>query len=216
MFPQDEHAALSAALAWAWSETFAPVRLPRESFLRGVALHDRGYEDCDADEIGRMPRRRWREIQARGFEPQADDPVVDLVVALHVRRLVSGRSDRGARRLLAAMDAAVPELVAAAGVSPNDAAAADRITNLCDRISFDFCLEEPAGGSVEVLAGDGTPIRVTYELDGEGGIELDPWPLDAPTATGNILGYRATGYPAVLEAVPTPFLAVRTAEARAR
>jgi hypothetical protein len=215
VFPQSEHAALSAALAAAWSEAFAPVRLPRDGFLRGVALHDRGYEDHDADEIGRMERARWLEIQERGFAPQ-DDPVVDLVVALHVRRLVSGGTDHGARRLLAAMDDALPALVAAAGARPDDAAAADRITNLCDRIAFDFCLEEAASGGVDVVAADETPIRVTYALDGDGTIELDPWPLAVPTVPGGIVGYRAAGYPTVLDAVPTPFLVRPDAEGGVR
>jgi hypothetical protein len=47
---------------------------------------------------------------------------------------------------------------------------------------------------------------VRYTLDGGGTIELDPWPLDVPTLTGGIVGYRAAGYPTVLDEVPTPFL----------
>ena len=73
----------------AWSDAFAPVRLPRERFVRGVREHDRGYDEHDADEIGQVPTDRWLAIQERGFAPTRDDAVVDLVVALHVRRLVS-------------------------------------------------------------------------------------------------------------------------------
>ena len=102
------------------------------------------------------------------------------------------------------MDDALPALVRDAGVSADDAAAADRITDLCDRISFDFCLEEPDSGAVEVLGADGTPVRVAYAVDGRGTITLDPWPLDRP-ALGGTLAFAAEGYPEVLEPVPTPF-----------
>jgi hypothetical protein len=205
VFPQREHARLSAALADAWSDAFAPVRLPRERFVRGVAEHDRGYGEHDADEIGHVSRDRWLAIQERGFAPTGEDPVVDLVVALHVRRLVSGGGDDGARRLLQAMDAALPALVREGGVPAGDAAAADRITDLCDRISFDFCLEEPDSGAVDLLGADGSQARISYAVDGHGTIVLDPWPLDRPALGGTVLTYAAAGYPEVLEEVPTPF-----------
>lgn len=205
MFPQREHARFSAALADAWSDAFAPVRLPRERFVRGVAEHDRGYSEHDADEIGLVSRDRWLAIQERGFAPRREDTVVDLVVALHVRRLVSSGDDDGSRRVLGAMDDALPALVREAGTSTGDAAAADRITDLCDRISFDFCLEQPDSGAVDVLAAEGTPVRVAYAVDGRGTIALDPWPLDRPALGGTVLAYAAEGYPEVLEKVPAPF-----------
>jgi hypothetical protein len=214
VFPQREHARLSAALADAWSDVFAPVRLPRERFVRGVAEHDRGYAEHDVDEIGQVSRDRWLAIQERGFAPTGEDPVVDLVVALHVRRLVSGSDDDGSRRVLIAMEDALPALVREAGASDDDAAAADRITHLCDRISFDFCLEEPDSGAVDVLDADGTPVRVAYAVDGRGTIALDPWPLDRPALGGAVLAYAAEGYPDVLEEAPTPFAVEPMGEAR--
>ena len=205
MFPQREHARFSAALADTWSDAFVPVRLPRERFVRGVAEHDRGYAEHDVDEIGQVPRDRWLAIQERGFAPTGEDTVADLVVALHVRRLVSGGDDDRSRRLLQAMDDDLPALVEGAGVDIGDAAAADRITDLCDRISFDFCLEEPNSGAVDLLGADGSQARISYAVDGHGTIVLDPWPLDRPALGGTVLAYAAAGYPEVLEEVPTPF-----------
>jgi hypothetical protein len=205
IFPQREHAVLSATIASAWDDATWPIRLPREPFVRGVARHDRGYDDHDADEIGRVSRERWLAIQEQGFAPTRADPVVDLVVALHVRRLVSSGDDDGSRRVRRAMDEALPALVRAAGVSAEDAAAADRITSLCDRISFDFCLEEPDSGAVDLLGADGSQARISYAVDGHGTIVLDPWPLDRPALGGTVLAYAAAGYPEVLEEVPTPF-----------
>ena len=205
VFPQLEHARLAAAIALAWEDGLAPVPLPREGFVAGVALHDRGYGEHDDDEIGAVSDDRWLAIQSRGFTPVGDDVVVDLVVAMHVRRLVSHRSSDAARRALAEMDAALVEVRADAGVAEEDAAAADRITDLCDRVAFDFCLEQPAAGVVPVSGHDGGSVALAYEVDGEGNVALDPWPLRPGTVTGIVLGYAAEGYPRRLEPVVTPF-----------
>ena len=206
VFPQREHARFAAVIADAWSDAFAPIRLPRERFVLGVAEHDRGYVEHDADEIGNLPAGRWLGIQERGFAATHDDAVVDLVVGLHVRRLVSLGHDQETRRVLAAMDAEVPALVRAAAVSAGDAYAADRVTDLCDRISFDFCLEEPASGSVEVVGADGTATAVRYALDGLDAVTLEPWPLAVERLNGTVQAFAAEGYPDDLEPVPTPFI----------
>jgi hypothetical protein len=207
VYPQAEHARLAAAVAAAWgNDAFARPRLPFDAFVTGVALHDRGYGELDADPVLDVPAARWNGIQRRGFAPDGHDPVVDLVVALHVRRLVSAARLRAERGLLEEMTAALPALHAAAGVDENDAAAADAITDLCDRIAFDFCFEEPAGGSVEVRPGPGAaPVRVFYAVDGEGGVTLSPWPLGVPSVTGVVLAFEAVGYPDAPVPAMTPF-----------
>jgi hypothetical protein len=205
VFPQLEHARLAAAIAIAWDDRVAPLPLPLESFVAGVALHDRGYGEHDDDEIGAVPADRWLEIQRQGFTPLGDDAVVDLVVAMHVRRLVSHRGDDRTRATLAEMDETLVALREDAGVSEEDAADADRITDLCDRVAFDFCLEQPASGVVVVSGRDGESIALGYELDGQGNVAFDPWPLRPHPVAGIMLGYAAEGYPGRLEPVVTPF-----------
>jgi hypothetical protein len=119
----------AGALALDWRER---PPLPFDSFVRGVALHDRGYSEHDVDDIESVDRDRWLELQRAGFGEHDDDPIVDLVVSMHVRRLV-GHDPQ--------MDAAIPRLCARAGVSVADAEAADRITAVCDGIAFDVCLD---------------------------------------------------------------------------
>jgi hypothetical protein len=206
VFPQLEHARLSAAIALVWDDAFGPLPLPRESFVTGVALHDRGYGEHDADGIGAVPRERWLAIQRGSFAPAGVDPVADLVVAMHVRRLVSHATHDRARAALTEMDEAIPALREAAGVSEAEAAAADRITDLCDRVSFDFCLEQRDSGSVHVIGPAGEVLAVRYEVDGQGTIVLEPWPLAPRTVSGVLLAYAAESYPRVLEPVVTPFL----------
>jgi hypothetical protein len=104
------------------------------------------------------------------------------------------------------MTAALSELHRAAGVDEGDAAEADRITDLCDRIAFDFFVEEPTNGRVAVAPARGAePIAVAYTVDGHGEITLEPWPLGLPRVSGIILGFRAERYPDELEPVVVPF-----------
>jgi hypothetical protein len=159
--------------------------------VRGVADHDRGYGEHDDDPIGgEMSEEHWLGIQRRGFAPRGEDPVVDLVVALHVRRLI------GEGEAFAEVDALMPSLLAAAGVSREQAEAADAVTNVCDVASFVFCFEEPAERDVR-----GHRIRV----DGEGLVEIDPWPFALPRLVGLVTAFEAAGYPARLVPVAVPF-----------
>src|SRR3954471_19444217 len=177
VFPQAEHARLAATLALAWRDR---PPLPFGSVVRGVADYDRGYGEHDADEIGAVESERWVAIQRVGFAPRGEDPVVDLVVALHVRRLLSSQEDEHERAAYAEVDAVVPTLVAAADVAGAAAEAADAVTNVTDRLAFAFCFEEPAAGEVR---------GIRYTLDGFGLIELDPWLLALPRLTGLVTGF---------------------------
>ena len=203
VFPQSEHARLAGTIALAWgNDLFARPALPFDAFVRGVTLHDRGYDPFDADGIGEVPSDRWAAIQRASFAPRGEEPVVDLIVALHVHRLVSSVDET----VLGPMTAQLPELHRAAGVDESAAAEADRITDLCDRIAFDFCVEEATSGRVAVAPARGTdPVAVVYTVDGYGEITLAPWPFGLPRLSGIMLGFRAERYPDQLEPVVVPF-----------
>ncbi len=193
VFPQADHARLAGALALSWRERPA---LPFDSFVRGVADHDRGYGEHDADEIGSVESERWVAIQRRGFTVRSGDPVVDLVASLHVRRLLSSQADEHERAAFAEVTALLPSLLDVAGATEEEAERADAITNVCDRIAFDFCFEEPSEGQVRGIA---------YALDGQGSITLEPWPLTVPRLVGLVTAYEADGYPERLVPVVVPF-----------
>jgi hypothetical protein len=187
VFAQAEHARVAAELAAAW-RPHPPLLWA--SFVAGVALHDRGYDALDTDGIGEVERERWLAIQWASFEPRGVDPVVDLVAATHVRRLVGDDPD-GDR-----MAAALPAIRAAAGVSEAEAAVADRITEACDFLSFELCFEEPAARRVGELS---------FTVDGSGGARVDPWAFDVPRLDLVATAYRADGYPQRLVPEPTLF-----------
>ena len=122
--PQAEHARLSGAIAAVWARQ---QPLPFESLVRGVTLHDRGYGELDNDEIGAVEPERWVEIQLRGFDERSGDAVVDLVVALHIRRLIGDDEQPARAEFAREIDAALPELRAAADVDDEEAHTADGV-----------------------------------------------------------------------------------------
>jgi hypothetical protein len=63
-------------------------------------------------------------------------------------------------------------------------------------VAFDFCLEEPASGSI---------AGVAYEVDGKGAITLDPWPLVPAELDGFVTAFLAEGYPDLPAPVVVPF-----------
>ena len=195
VYPQAEHARVAAAIAAAWGQSRPPV--PFESFVRGVALHDRGYGELDADGIGEIDDERWLEIQRRGFSVQEDDAVVELVVALHIHRLASYGESPGRQAAAREFAAALPARRAAAKLTEDEAAAADRVTNLCDRISFELCFEHEVEFSVAGYACTATA---------DGVATVDPWPLVPKRLEILATGYESEGYPEILQPVERTFV----------
>lgn len=176
---------MAGAIAAAWRPETIP--LPFGSFVRGVTLHDRGYGELDADELGSIAPERWAgEIQTRGFRARSGDAVTDLVVALHIRRLIGDDVEHPARAALA------HEIDERLGDVSAEARAADTVTELCDRLAFAFCFEEVASGEVG---------GIEYVYDGRERITLDPWPLAAASLRGVVVGFESEGYPERLEPV---------------
>ena len=207
VYPQAVHARLAATIAAAWgNERFERPSLPFESFVQGVALHDRGYGELDSDDPRDMQPDAWVDIQRRSFAPRGEDPVVDLVVAMHIRRLVSTASNAAEIEALREIEEELPRLRDAAGVSEAEALAANDITLVCDRISLELCVEVPRSWSYEVLPmADAEPIELAHSHDGEGHVTLRPWPLAVPWLTGIVGGFRLDGYPDRLEPVIRTF-----------
>jgi hypothetical protein len=191
VFPQAEHARFAAVFALAWAE---PPPLPLASFVRGVADHDRGYGEHDDYDIDTVDDSAWIEIQRRGFAPRGEDAVVDLVAALHVRRLLSGNDPVAT----AEADEVITSLLPRAGVSREQADAADAVTNVCDVISFQFCFEAPSDREVR-------GYRVL--TDGEGGVGVEPWPFRLSELVGVVTAFERDGYPELLVPVVVPFQA---------
>jgi hypothetical protein len=205
--PQWEHQRLAGTLALRWGNAmFARPPIPRDSFLLGVGLHDRAYGPLDNLPIGGIPEVEWLALTQAGFAMTWADPAADLIVKLHLQRLTGYSSAPARQAAAAAMAAQVAQHAQRHGLDAATFARIDRITNLCDRIAFDFCFEAPATGEVSIFPryDANTEVVVSYRIDGST-ITVRPWPFGVEVATGYLIGYQHAGYPAVLEPVLLPY-----------
>lgn len=213
VIPQSEHLKLAGTLALVWGNVrfdFPPF--PRLSVVTGIALHDRAFGYLDTVAIREAADEDWLPLTRRGFFMPCSDPVADLITRLHLRRLVIA-DDTPARRALAQeMELAIEQQLAQHGFSREVFERIDRITNFCDRVSVDFCFEQPAQGAVQIyprnVGQEALPLQ--YQIDA-GEIAIAPWPLSVETCQGYLVGYQRAGYPERLDPVILPYR-IRPAE----
>jgi hypothetical protein len=207
---QWEHQKLAGTLALLWGNAeFERPPVPFESFLAGVGLHDRAYGALDNLPIGELPEVEWLALTRAGFDMAWSDPIADLIAKMHLKRL-AGYGDAPARRALAAeMAQAIEQQLRRHGLDAATFERIDRITNLCDRIAFDFCFEAPAEGTVQILPRNDRDddVPVLFQI-ANGTIEVAPWPFGVSSLEGYLVGYQLDGYPTALEPVMVPYRVV--------
>jgi hypothetical protein len=154
--------------------------------------------------IGQVDEATWLATQRRGVLMRSPDPVVDTVVLMHLRRLVSGHDTDAAKELLTLVDAGIDENLELGKKERIVFQGADSVTEACDMISFRFCFEEPIRFVQNVASGSGFR-DVNVALGVEGLVELHPWPLSVPELHGCVLAYASEGYPDHLNPVLLPY-----------
>ena len=82
----------------------------------------------------------------------------------------------------------------------------DRITNLCDKISFDFCMDVPDSGEVSIFPrnDEDAEIPVQHHVE-DGMIHVNPWPFSVDAYEGYLIAYRSDGYPERLDPFILPY-----------
>jgi hypothetical protein len=204
---QWEHQKLAGTLALLWGNAdFERPSAPFESFLTGIGLHDRAYGPLDNLPIGELPEEEWLALTRAGFEMTWADPVADLITKMHLKRLTSYGSAPARQAMTAEMTLAIQEQLQRHGFDVVLFERIDRITNLCDRIAFDFCFEAPAEGGVRIFPRNDrdNEAAVRYHIE-DGTIAVDPWPFGVDSHAGYLVGYQLEGYPAVLEPLMLPY-----------
>jgi hypothetical protein len=199
--PQSEHQRLAGTLALLWgNDDFERPVVPFESFLAGIGLHDRAYGPLDSLPIGELTEEEWLTLTRTGFDMTWSDPIADVIVKLHLKRLVSYVDSPARQALLAEMGQAIELHLQRHGLDGATFERIDRITNLCDRIAFDTSFEAPSEGKVSVFpTGDRDhEVAVHYRVEA-GAIQVDPWPFALDMYVGYLVGYQLDGYPNVLE-----------------
>lgn len=205
--PQSEHLKLVGALAQLWGN--AEFNLPpvsHNSMIVGMSQHDRGYGVFDNDAIGEMREETWHGIARRGFHMYNSDAVADTIVKYHVRRLAASNPLPERQALAAEFSQGIEEQLEEHHLSKELFDRIDRITNLTDKISFDFCFDVPAADSVEVFPRNDSDqtVKVQYFVE-DGIIHATPWPFSVDSYTGYVYGYHLDQYPARPDPIILPY-----------
>ena len=199
--PQSEHLKLVGTLAMLWgNDQFDAPPIERNSMIAGMGLHDRGYGYLDNSPIGGMRDEEWEVIARRGFTMPCSDVVADTIVKYHFRRLASDGASEIRTVLRAEFSRAIDERLEQHNLSKTLFDRMDRITDLCDRLSFEFCFDAPASGSISIFPrnNEDTQVAVHYHVE-DGEINVTPWPFSVDEHRGYLVAYQTDGYPERLD-----------------
>lgn len=205
--PQSEHLRLVGTLAMLWgNDDFDSPPFNRSSLIMGMGLHDRGYGYLDNFAIGGMNEEEWSEIARRSFYMQYSDVVADTIAKYHVRRLASHDESLERKAMTANFSQGIDKQLKQHGLSREVFDRTDRITKLCDKISFDFCMDVPESDRVSIYprnSGD-EEVLVQYHVE-NGVIRVIPWPFSVTSYEGYLIAYRSDGYPDKLDPIILPY-----------
>jgi hypothetical protein len=201
--PQSEHLKLVGTLAMLWgNDAFDLPPIERESIILGMGTHDRGYGYLDNHPIGGMDESEWFPIARRTFTMPCSDVVADTIVKYHFRRLAGHDDSPGRKALTEEFSQAIEEHLEKHDLSKELFDRIDRITNLCDSLSFSLCFDVPASGKIPIFPrnDEDKEVTVKYHVE-EGLISVDPWPFTVDSYQGYLLAYKTDGYPETLDPV---------------
>jgi hypothetical protein len=207
VIPQSEHLKLVGTLAFLWgNDDFDAPPIERASMVAGMGLHDRGYGYLDNNPVGGMDDSVWFEIARRGFYMKCSDIVADTIVKYHVRRLAGHGDSEGRKALAAEFSDAIDTQLKQHNLSKELFERIDRITDLCDHISFSFCFDMPDSGEVQIFPQNDEDVKITIEYKvEEGQINVTPWPFSVDRYEGYLVAYKSDGYPDQLDPVILPY-----------
>jgi len=208
VYTQYEHGRLAGTVARAWgNDSFDRPALDFHAFAAGVMLHDWGYGVVDNLPIGEAPEDEWLDIIRNGVENRFEHPTTDIVVKLHLRRLLSMHSSPEREMLIAQIDARIDGRLDESGALLETFQRADKITQLCDMISFSYCFESPVKLTYPVFSrSDGAETTsITFEVRPGGEVTVDPWPFSVPFISGIMYAFDRQDYPEKLNPLVVPF-----------
>jgi len=182
------------------NDDFDSPPIERNSMIAGIGLHDRGYGILDNSPIGGMSEAEWNAITRRSFAMQYSDVVADTIVKYHLRRLASYSDSAERKAMVVEFSQVIDEQLKQNNLLKEIFDRIDRITNLCDSISFDFCFDVSNSGKVSIFQrnDEEKEISVQYHVE-ESTISVTPWPFSVDAYQGYLIAYQLEGYPEALD-----------------
>lgn len=204
--PQSEHLKLVGTLAMLWgNDQFDAPPIERNSMIMGMGLHDRGYGYLDNAPIGGLRDEEWDD-RPPGFNMECSDIHADTIVKYHFRRLASHGTTENRKRLHADFTKGIDEQLEKHNLSRTLSTAWTVITDLLDRLSYEFCFDIPASGDLSIFPhnDEDKEVMVEYRVaDGE--INVNPWTFSVDEHRGYLVAYHMDGYPERLDPVILPY-----------
>lgn len=212
IIPQREHARLAGNIAVYWgNERFHLPRIPLSTVIKGITFHQNGYELIDTHPVIEMSDDTLVKVLRNDFNVQMSDIEAELISMFHQFRLVSKRlitkPSEEFVKLQKEFEIAIENKLARSKYSKGDFLWADRITNLCDRISFNFSFGEEITEIIPIYSkvGSEEKVEIKQTLKGENTIELDKWPFSSKQIRNVVIAYESEDYPKTLRPVLLEF-----------
>lgn len=145
------------------------------------------------------------------FNVQMSDREAELINMFHQFRLVSKRlktkPSEKFEKLQKDFEIGIENKLTSSKYSKDDFLWADRITNLCDRISFNFSFGEDIVEPISVYpkVGSDEKIEIRQLLRDKSTIELDSWPFSSKEIRNVVIAYENENYPKLLKTVLLEF-----------
>ena len=198
--PQYEHGKLAGHLASHWgNDDFDRPPGDPAPWIAGVTFHDWGYGLIDNVLVPGAPEPNWLAVMRQGVAFRFEHPLTDILVKLHIRRLLSWHPTPEREKLMAEIDQLVAQRLPETGLSLAQCRWIDGITRFCDFVAFDFCLGKTGAREVEAPSrwDTGAFQTITYVIQADDIVKIHPWPFDVPSFDGLLVAYQREGYPEV-------------------
>ena len=212
VIPQVNHAYLAGILAFHWgNQDYDKPKLSFDSFVKAVGNHHFGYGFLDTINFLELGDEGIVDVFKKDCEATLEDPLSELIIKFHNMRLIKGRLSRIPsdiiQKYLKELESQIEKDLSKTNVPKEDFLWIDRLVDVCDRISFEFCFESPVTTkkSVYKKLEDKEQVDIEYKIEPNGVIKVSPWPFSKTEITGYIQGYKSKAYPSKLEPVNVPF-----------
>lgn len=208
VIPQRNHAHLASQIAEYWgNNSFELPKIPLETIVKGIAFHQNGYEPFDTISVKELTGDALAQILKRDFYYEMGDIEAELISMFHQHRLVqvilSNRASEEFLDLEMEFDHEIHKKLQSSKYDKTAFIWSNRITHLCDKLSFNFCIGNKVEETVPLFrkVSDELSIDSHHSLFDTDKMKLKPWPFSSESIKLNVVGYKSEKYPEQLDPV---------------